>query len=559
MRHARRVIYWVLFLAALLGVGVTVFAFVRHRPRCTIVGPLALQVLTADGSRMLTLSQPGGNALHGPLQVWDTHSGHLIHELFRGARVHRSVRSPDGAHVAFNVDDGSVQLVNWHTGEAWQIDEPRDIDRLEFSPRGRWLFIGTARQDISFLVDTTTRQVVWRGKDYWLRITDDDRVLLNRKGPGQHVTVTDLETGKVRGVLPLTSAPYDLAADGRLLLEQHRVPVPAPVEKPDNGLVEGRGVAKVERKDLRVDIWELATCTHRFGHALPQGGNLQAALSPDSRFLAMWLRDEKTKTPFELIDTANGKVVVSFPMTLAEDAEFSPDGSLVYLVHGLDREKSQATLTMFDLATGRVLWQQPGYATTRFAGATGVLLQQEDFNEPFRFLDARTGKANAAIPLDFPTMNYVPVLTADGKHFVIGGFQQRAPAPHFWETWLVSWWPEVFANGLPGVLVMESATGRELFRTVNRGGHSYMLSDDASTLITIDPVDSTGSFAIRAFDVHPTRAWLWTIGVTLVAGMLVYLGGVTYRRRRTTFSSHGSPHAPVPARTPPSSSPSSAS
>src|SRR5262249_27641065 len=127
MRHARRIISWVLFLAGLLGIGVTVFAAVRHRPRCTIVGPLAVQILAADGSRMLTLSGPRGNALHGPLQVWDTHSGHVVHELFHGARVQRFVRSPDGSHVAFNADDGVVQLVNWHTGEAWQIDEPREI------------------------------------------------------------------------------------------------------------------------------------------------------------------------------------------------------------------------------------------------------------------------------------------------------------------------------------------------------------------------------------------------------------------------------------------------
>jgi hypothetical protein len=537
MRHAWRVFAGLLFLGALLGVGVTVFAVVRHRPRCTIVGPLALRVLTADGSRMLTLSEPRGlRGLHGPLQVWDTHSGHVVRELFHGARVQRFVRSPDGSHVALNVEGGVVQLVNWHTGEAWRIDEPRDINRLEFSPRGRWLFIGTAREDISFLVDTTTRKIVWRVKDYWLRISPDDRVLFDRKGPGQHVTVTELETGKVLGALPLTSAHYDLAVDGRLLLEQHQEPTPAPGEKPGNGPVEGRGVAKVERRDCRVDVWELATYTHRFRHALPRAGNLQTALSPDSRFLAMWLRDEKTETPFELIDTANGKLVVSLPMTFAENGEFSPDGSLVYLVHGVDRDKGQATLTMLDTATGQVLWKMPGYATTRFAGTTGVLLQQEDFDKPLRFLDARTGKANAAIALDFPTVNYIPVLTADGTHFVIGGFQQRTPAPFFWETWLASWWPEVFADGLPGVLVMESATGRELFRTNNRGDHSYMLSDDASTLITIDPVDSTGSFAIRAFDVHPTRAWLWAFGVTLVAGMLVYLGSVTYRRQRAKFT-----------------------
>src|SRR5260370_4045897 len=137
----------------------------------------------------------------------------------------------------------------------------------------------------------------------------------------------------------------------------------------------------------------------------------------------MWLRHEQKESLFEMIDTETGQLLWSFPMRLGENSEFSSDESLVYLVHGVDRDKDAATLTMFDAATGRVLWERRAYGTTRFAGNTGILLQQEDYTRPLNFLDARTGEEKAKIPLDFPTANYIPVLTPDGRHFVSGGLQ----------------------------------------------------------------------------------------------------------------------------------------
>jgi WD40 repeat protein len=514
MRTVRRLVSWCLFLGCLAALGVGVFAFVRHRPRCTIVGPLAQVHLLADGSRLLTLDVDD-KFTGGALRVWDLGSGQLLHEWFDGAKVQRFERSPDGRHVAVSLDDGLLRLVDWHTGVHWLVEEPRDVNRFDFSPGGRWLIVGTARGDPNFLIEVATRRVALRLRDGWPRISSNDRLLYDRKGTDCKITVSDLQGGKTLGVLALTAAEYEISPDGRLLLEKLREPVPRDADERKDGLFAGVGVKRIERQDYRVDVWDLTTFQKRFRHELARAGNLQTAFSPDGQFLAMWLRVEPKQSHFEVVDTATDRLLWSFPIRMAENGDFSADGSLVYLVQEFDPKNS--VLTMFDAETGRVLWERPSGGTTYFAGKTGVLMHQEDFTKPQLFLDACTGEERATVPLDFSTANYIPLLTPDGRHFVIGGWQVRQRQPFFWEVWLEKHWPEVFGDGRPGVLVMETATGRELFRLINRGDQKYSLSDDGGTLITVDP-SGDGEFVFRAWDVRPTRAWIWAISVALGAG-----------------------------------------
>jgi hypothetical protein len=250
-------------------------------------------------------------------------------------------------------------------------------------------------------------------------------------------------------------------------------------------------------------------------HELARAGNMEAGLS-DGRLLMMWLRGEKKASKLEMIDTATGQRLWTHAMKDGYSYDFSVDGSLCAFVHGAPKE----TLTMLDTATGRVLWERPAGGTTRFAKNTGILLSQEDFAKPLLFLEARTGEQKATVPLTFTTANYIPMLTPDGQHFVMGGWQARNREPFFWEAWLEKRWPELFGNGSRGAIVMESATGRELLRVLQRDGHSHELSADASTLITIEPLDNPATvFVIRVWDVHATAAWMWGVGAALGAGL----------------------------------------
>lgn len=536
MQHTRRLLGWVIFLGCMTALSGCVFFFVRHRPRCTISGELDTIHLSADGSQLVTRRtmpnhdkhgprEPGWTLHYGPLQVWDTRSGRVIHEWFHDATMRWTMMSPDGRHIAVVTGDGRIGggalwLVDCRTGQEWRFDEVKDVNRLEFSPKGRWLIGNTAWGQV-FLIDVIAHEVRLHVKDSWPKISGDDRLLYVRKGSEQHLTVWDLDAGKARGVLPITSAPYDVSADGRLLLERHSEPIPVPEDL--RGGVGGpfnRAVGMVESKDYRVDLWDLETFKHRSHHEVKQPGHLQAGFSPDGRLLAMWLRGEKKASNLEIFDTITGQRVWTFAMKDGYSCEFSPDGSLVGLMHGKPKE----TLTMFDAVNGRILWERPEAHFSYFARGTGILLHKDDHPTPLLFLDAATGQPKATVPLTFMTHNYIPVMTPDGRHFTMGGWQVRNREPYFWEAWLEKGWPDIFGNELEGVIVMESATGRELLRGLKRDGHSHHLSADASTLITIEAQENSRTeFVIRAWDVQPTTAWLWALGTALGAGLVVRL------------------------------------
>jgi dipeptidyl aminopeptidase/acylaminoacyl peptidase len=240
MHYARRLLGWAIFLGCVTALGGCVFFFVRHRPRCTIVGSLDTIHLSSDGSRLVTRrtmpnhdkhipKEPGWTLHYGPLQVWDTHSGQVLHEWLHDATMRWTVMSPDGRHIAIVTGDGRIGggelwLVDDHTGQDWRFEEPQDVNRLEFSPKGRWLVVNTARGDPQFLIDVATHQVALRLKDSWPSISSDDRLLYVRKGPDCNLTMWDLEAGKALGVLATTSPHYQISADGRLLLERHIEP-----------------------------------------------------------------------------------------------------------------------------------------------------------------------------------------------------------------------------------------------------------------------------------------------------------------------------------------------
>src|SRR5580765_4522998 len=131
MRIVFGVFKWSIFLGCLAVVGVSVFFFVRYRPRSTIEGPIDFMHLSADGSRLATQDK-GSN---GPLRVWDTHSGRVVHEwVFRGP-IRGFSASPDDRHISVQESVDRVHLMDFQTGKAWQFDrELEGVDNLSFSP-----------------------------------------------------------------------------------------------------------------------------------------------------------------------------------------------------------------------------------------------------------------------------------------------------------------------------------------------------------------------------------------------------------------------------------------
>ena len=536
MRFARRLVRWLLFLGFFLAVGAGVFFFVRSRPRCTINQAGDVALLSPDGSQLLTSHT--GKTRGGKLQVWDTHDGRLLREWTSKRDGQFIAHSSDGRHYASFLEDGPLRLIEWQTGQLWTFDEPKHVNSLTFSPNGRWLFVMTSMGDPNYLIDVRSRKIVDRPRDMWPTFSADGRFLFLRKQVAS-LTKWDLEANQALGSLALTSPHYRVSPDGSVLVELHVEPVPEPDEEPGDVRIRfGGGMRKIERKDYRIDVWDAATFKHRFHYQVAHPGDLHAALSPDGRRLALWLREDDRQTAFEMVDTITGKRLWSFEIRHRTECVFSPDGALVFLCHQVG---ALSYVSMFDAETGKALWRRLGSGLSYFANDTGLFLHQDNDSRPFLLLDVHTGECRGILPADFLTANHIPIFTADEQSFVIRGWQQRARAPVFWEVWLDKHWPRFLDNDATGVLVIDTATARERFRGIHCGERSATLSADGSTLVTVDPWDDREDLAlIRVWDVQATKAWLWALGVALaaasMAGFAVVLVRLLRNRSRSSVS-----------------------
>jgi hypothetical protein len=512
MQFARRIFRLALHLGCMSAIGAGVFFYVRAQPRCSFVAADRVIDLAADGSRLLTYySHP---ARGGAWQVWDTYTGQQLFEWASDRDSQCIAFTNDGRHLAVSLETGPLRLFDWQAGQHWDFDEPLDLPNggnIEFSAKGRWLVVHPRGGHPSFLIDVASRKIVRRGSSRSV-FSADERLLFDLTGLGE-VTVWDLAENKSRGVLPVRLDGSQHSPDGRLLIERH-------------------WDEKTGDQD-QIDAWDVATLKLRFRHSLPRAGQLNVQFSSDSRLLAVWhgieprLWDNEGQPLSDLgiIDTATGKRLWSCGIQRGGECVFSPDNSLVHLVHGFDDGTPVAT--MFDANTGNILWQRTGRGKAYFAQNADMVLHRDNLPiAPIQFLDPRTGAAEASVPLEFQLPDLTP--TPDGRYFVIRGhLPTRQPAA--WETWLDQHWPNLLKlnkDPVPAVIVFETATVREVFRTVGRDETLATLSADASTLVTVESVDD-GLREPRVFDVwdvQPTKAWLWALGVALAAAIVWQIG-----------------------------------
>lgn len=180
MPRLGRLIRWAVFLGFLSAVGVGVFHFVRYRPRCVIEGPLTLQHLSPDGSRLITLQRPKGATVLdgskcGPFQVWDLRSGQAIHDFLNDTDVWIAKCSPTSPHVAALPHDNSLHLIDWASGAERTIKLDGNGSELRFSRKGRWLH-GADLVSHSF-IDVLQGRTVSVPADEFVCFNKDDHAL----------------------------------------------------------------------------------------------------------------------------------------------------------------------------------------------------------------------------------------------------------------------------------------------------------------------------------------------------------------------------------------------
>ncbi|GEM_PF-2684231 len=527
MRLFWRFLGWTTFLGFLAGVGAVVFLEIRYRPRCVIAGSYHVKQLSADGADLLTVGfvvnpRPPPRVC-GPVQVWDTHTGQARFTFPDSIGLRGWVLSPNQRVLAITLpDNGTLRLLDWRQGteQSVQLGRPQHANAMLFSPKGAWLWVRMPNErPADFFIHVPTQRVVLQRDAGFIEFNTDDRTMFVRGAAEHEITVWDLEAGKKIGALATKEGPWHgPSPDGRYYS------ISKFVNAQEQRILEDHPVGLADREfaDRELAIWDLSTFTERYRYAYRHESFLSASFSASSRHA--WIMKSPTKNGqhvIAVIDMASGRAVLTEVMDSVYH-DFSADGK--FLCVSVQKQRT----AMIELSSGRTIWEKPMWGAVRFAGSTGILLFQDHRIEfrPAELIDVRTGEQTAVVPIHSKDPNptgkgldeVLPRLTQDCRHLLAAGIQKRSGPPNFLERWLVRWWPEQFDDNVPAVAVMETTTGRVLFRVLKGAGRTQFLSDDGSTLATVDEPNIQET-VIRVWDVQSHRAWTWALTVSALCGL----------------------------------------
>jgi PQQ-like domain len=531
MKSRRRFLGWSLFLGFLWAVGWAVFGYVRHTPRCVIIGQLSFQHLSPDGSQLITVKRPKDwNSLDhhricGPLQVWDLRTGKPVRETHRDGDIWVTALSPSSHHAAILPGDGTLHLFDWNTGQEWPLPLENDLPGdNEFSPKGRWLRIGT--RTAHHFIDVQQHKIAQTLKEHFLCFNPDERAVFLNEETGRNISIVDLATGERIASATLGSGYRLACSDGSILAAWRG---------------NGESIPNRVRTEQNhgIELWDLTTLKLVAHWMAPEPLvhlSSQAVFSRDSRILAYW-HVEAGQLVVQFFDTVDGVPLGRSKLAAkgAADIEIGaipPDGSLWYCRH-VQQEGTQ--LTVLESATGRTLWQRPYDAEHIMHVANQTVFWSDDDRHfsTIQALDARTGiRKGATVNVAGPWH-----VTPDGCHWLAHRFWGDRD-PVFWEAWLEERLPEQFGADRDKVMVFESATGRELFRA-SGGVDAFWnsLSDDGSTLLTTDRSDPEGrDLIIKAWDVSPTRAYVRAFATAAATGIMLLGLRWLWRKRKARRS-----------------------
>jgi hypothetical protein len=557
MQRLRRLIAATCFLGLLLAVGAGVFYFVRYRPRCTIEGPVVVRHLSRDGRWLVAdaLSQPKHDSdaqVSLGLRVFDAHSGRLVHSL--PALPYDYLRSPDGLHFVWQGRDGAIEIADWQAGKIWS---PLRADRRDalaahaFSAKGRWLWIEAERAEgRNVIVDLPARCLApWPGVFQPL-FTPDDRYGLCLIDQGT-ISVVDPESGRtvanLRPDFAMDRVGIRFSSDARRAVIGN---VRSPESRRTSQAVVWESCEAIEQfAFLNLEVWDLSDFRRVWAwKAAADAEFCSPALSSDGQRLAYWTRYQQGPR-LEMVDLRSGAIQVLRTEVPGQDFQRStrfldePAGAQPSNHSLVLATKDSAGSLMTITPEGDVIWSQQLGSRVPGMKANIVLERHKHFDQ----LDAvniRTGQGCRVSPVDFEeNPGRSATLSAHGSHVVMIGADLRPPPRRgSLEAWLHEKWPKLFPLSRSGVVVVESATGRECLRLLRNDSQVVQLSADGSTLVTFEALVQKGMAAdwdlplpaarVSLWDVHPRRAWMWAIAWSGAAGIALLLLHKWRQRRR---------------------------
>jgi hypothetical protein len=216
-------------------------------------------------------------------------------------------------------------------------------------------------------------------------------------------------------------------------------------------------------------------------------------------------------------------------------------------------------------AVGGELWKRPTEAKRVVCIGPAVLCHLAASHH-VEVLELGTGHVIASVPFESKS-GVSATLTSDGQRALLRGgprfdplFLRGPPAPA-WKQWVNRWLPWFLPPPKDwGVAVVETTTGRELFRMKHGEEYEFQLSEDGTTLVgtlrrdpRTAPVPGPAPAVIRVWDVHPGQAWRWAItsGVIVAAGLMLlgYSRQVVFGRETRRLPLHAASYPAIPRST----------
>ncbi len=502
---------------------------------------------SADGKRLFSAGRDG------ELRVWDAATGKALHALrthvplglgpLFGASVSLAV-SPDGTTAALGASDGIIYVWDLATGQLRSRLQGHTgpVRALAFSPGGGVL--------ASAGPDKTVR--LWelasgkpprrlRGHTDAVRAVafSPDGKRLASAGEDRGVRLWDAATGKELRTLKGHGAPVNALAfspDGALLasggedrvvrfwdpgagMEVRRLGPTrcgvrdlafAPAGK---WLAVACWLSDPNRFDGELRLWDVAT--GKEGRRLGEAGEpiSAVAFAPDGKALAAG-----ASLAVRVWDVATGKErrlgYYGPVMRLA----FAPDGGTVLLA------ATQQALALCDARTGRELRRLPGEAGAFTPDSRTVLAVRRGQGTELVAWEAATGRELRKLP--WPGAGAFVAFTADGESFAglgrdgllrmwesrTGRELRRFPTRGKW-TWPLTFSPDgsllAWGGAGPGVVLLDTASGRELRRLGNDIGTRKLCFSPDGSLLAVEGLQggiaASGGGRIRLWEVPSGR------------------------------------------------------